>query len=208
MSLFIRNNVEWNSNHFCMYYQQALETQCGVSIFSLQLQNAEVSRSAFDFSIITSGLDNITHQPQSEFWGFTAQTIKSVAYGWQCCGLIQHCWACSYIVSEDHQSVHNLWFSQCCCRFISFGKWHCIAWYKVPGILKGHGTLIFWGLSSPVVLDPPWRWRHYYPFKCWDLLVLRYGIIYWSWGVVSHLLVLRYGITSTGPKVWYHIYWS
>jgi hypothetical protein len=65
MSLFMRNNVEWNFNHFPMYYQQALETQCGVSIFSLQLQNAAVSRSTFDFSIMTSGLDNITHQPQS-----------------------------------------------------------------------------------------------------------------------------------------------
>lgn len=46
---------------------------------------------------------------------------------------------------------------------------------------------IFWGLSSPlVVLDSPWRWRYYAPFKCWDPLVLRCGI------------------TSTGPKVLYH----
>jgi hypothetical protein len=92
------------------------------------------------------------------------------------------------MVSEDHWPVHNVRLSQWCCWwFISFGKWHCITWHKVPDSLKGHGTLIFWGLSSPlVVLDSPWRWRYYDPFKCWDLLVLRCGI------------------TSTGPKVLYH----
>lgn len=79
-------------------------------------------------------------------------------------------------------------FSQWCCwRFNSFAKWHCITWHKVPDILDGHGTSVFWGLSSSVVVpDPLWRWRHYDPFKCWDLLVLMYGITSQKTAIFDH----------------------
>jgi hypothetical protein len=71
----------------------------------------------------------------------------------------------------------NMRYPQQCCRWSkTFGMWHCVIGRVFPNILKDHCTFIIRVSPRTSWFAWSWRWRHYYPSKCWELLPQRQSV--------------------------------